>query len=117
ESITGGEFGRRIDPSPCDTVRPFARLPESPGGPMTASEEGIPRGRMRGLVVANALGSFNDNAWKIVVALLALRALRASGVAGPGLEMGAQRQASLAFIIFTVPLVLASLPAGVLADR
>src|SRR5947207_8543833 len=75
------------------------------------------RGWMRGLVAANAFGSFNDNAWKILVALLALRALKASGAAGPALEMAAQRQASLAFIIFTVPLVLASLPAGVLADR
>lgn len=74
-------------------------------------------GRIRGLVVANALGSFNDNAWKIVVALLALRALHASGVAGPALERAAQRQASLAFIIFTAPLVVMSLPAGALADR
>jgi acyl-[acyl-carrier-protein]-phospholipid O-acyltransferase/long-chain-fatty-acid--[acyl-carrier-protein] ligase len=84
---------------------------------MTSTETDAPRGRMRGLVAANALGSFNDNAWKILVALLALRALKASGVAGPALETAAQRQASLAFIIFTVPLVLASLPAGVLADR
>jgi len=85
---------------------------------MDTSEEGYAaRGRMRGLVAANALGSFNDNAWKIVVALLALRALRASGVAGPALEGAAQRQASLAFIIFTVPLVVMSLPAGALADR
>src|SRR5258708_27919179 len=60
-----------------------------------------------GLVVAQSLGSFNDNAWKQVVALLAVGAA-ASAAEG-------QERAAFAQIILMAPLMLVSLPAAVLA--
>ena len=73
---------------------------------------------LRGLLLAQFFGAFNDNAWKLIVALLAIRAARARiGVPGAALEAATQTQATLAFVVFTLPLVLVSLPAGVLADR
>src|SRR5205823_6673674 len=62
-----------------------------------------------GLVVAQSLGSFNDNAWKQIVALVAV-ATAASAAEG-------QVRASLVQIGLMIPLMLFSLPAGVLADR
>src|SRR5438067_11328290 len=64
---------------------------------------------LMGLLVAQALGSFNDNAWKQIVALLAVTTA-ASATQG-------QERAALAQIVLMVPLMLVSLPAGVLADR
>ncbi|HEX8204062.1 MAG TPA: MFS transporter, partial [Isosphaeraceae bacterium] len=64
---------------------------------------------MRGLLVAQFFGSFNDNAWKQVVALLA--------IATAGSDAEAQGGAALAQLALMVPLMLVSLPAGVLADR
>jgi acyl-[acyl-carrier-protein]-phospholipid O-acyltransferase/long-chain-fatty-acid--[acyl-carrier-protein] ligase len=64
---------------------------------------------LRGLLVSQAIGAFNDNAWKGVVVLLAM-ALVAT-------ETAKQKEASVAQIVFMVPLFLFSLPAGVLADR
>ncbi|MEA2567301.1 MAG: acyl-[acyl-carrier-protein]-phospholipid O-acyltransferase, partial [Actinomycetota bacterium] len=64
---------------------------------------------LRGLLVAQSLGAFNDNAWKQIVALLAVTTA-ASATAG-------QERAALAQVILMVPLMLVSLPAGVLADR
>src|SRR5574342_743582 len=73
---------------------------------------------LRGLLLAQFCGAFNDNAWKLVVALLGMRAIAATGVlTGPALEAASQTQTTTAFVVFTVPLMLISLPAGVLADR
>src|SRR4051812_3063963 len=71
-----------------------------------------PAGRRRpllGLLVAQFLGSFNDNAWKQIVILLA--------VASAASEAQGQERAAVVQIILMVPLMLVSLPAGVLADR
>ncbi len=64
---------------------------------------------MRGLFIAQFLGTFNDNAWKQLVILLAIAAA-ASQVEG-------QERTAIAQIILMVPLMVISLPAGVLADR
>ena len=52
-----------------------------------------------------------------MVALLAIRQATAQMTPGPELEAAAQTQTALAFIIFTLPLVLLSLVGGTLADR
>jgi acyl-[acyl-carrier-protein]-phospholipid O-acyltransferase/long-chain-fatty-acid--[acyl-carrier-protein] ligase len=72
---------------------------------------------LRGLLIAQFFGAFNDNAWKLMVALLAIRQATAQMTPGPELEAAAQTQTALAFIIFTLPLVLLSLVGGTLADR
>ncbi|MCE9536362.1 MAG: MFS transporter, partial [Nitrospirae bacterium] len=72
---------------------------------------------LRGLLIAQFCGAFNDNAWKLMVALLAIRQATAQLAPGPELETAAQTQTALTFIIFTLPLVLLSLVGGTLADR
>ncbi|MEO5954337.1 MAG: acyl-[ACP]--phospholipid O-acyltransferase [Nitrospiraceae bacterium] len=72
---------------------------------------------LRGLLIAQFCGAFNDNAWKLMVALLAIRQATAQMAPGPELETAAQTQTALTFIIFTLPLVLLSLVGGTLADR
>ena len=73
---------------------------------------------LRGLLIAQFLGVFNDNAWKLFVVLLAIRAAAArTGASGPLFEAASQEQATIALVVFTIPLVLVSLPAGVVADR
>ena len=72
---------------------------------------------LRGLLIAQFFGAFNDNAWKLMVALLAIRQATAGMAPGPELETAAQTQTALTFIIFTLPLVLLSLVGGTLADR
>jgi acyl-[acyl-carrier-protein]-phospholipid O-acyltransferase/long-chain-fatty-acid--[acyl-carrier-protein] ligase len=64
---------------------------------------------MRGLFIAQFLGSFNDNAWKQIVIFLAIAAA-SSPAEG-------QAHTAIAQIVLMIPLVLISLPAGVLADR
>ncbi|QDU60792.1 Bifunctional protein Aas [Planctomycetes bacterium Pan216] len=71
--------------------------------------------RLGGLLVAQFFGAFNDNAWKLIVAFLAMRALAAPGEAIE--EAASQRQLTIAMIVFSIPYILASLPAGLLADR
>lgn len=73
------------------------------------------RGRLGALLVSQLFGAFNDNAWKLLVIVLAKRAL----VDLPGDERAADEQelAKLAFVVFTLPLLVFSLPAGFLADR
>ncbi|MCH7823426.1 MAG: MFS transporter, partial [Acidobacteria bacterium] len=71
---------------------------------------------LRGLLVAQFFGAFNDNALKIFVALMAMRNL---GLA-PGsaaFETASQAEATKAFVALTLPLMLASLPAAMIADR
>ena len=72
---------------------------------------------LRGLLIAQFCGAFNDNAWKLMVALLAIRQATAGMPPGPVLETIAQTQTAMAFVIFTLPLVLLSLVGGTLADR
>jgi acyl-[acyl-carrier-protein]-phospholipid O-acyltransferase/long-chain-fatty-acid--[acyl-carrier-protein] ligase len=72
---------------------------------------------LRGLLIAQFCGAFNDNAWKLMVALLAIRHATSQMAPGPELETAAQTQTALAFVIFTLPLVLLSLVGGTLADR
>jgi len=72
---------------------------------------------LRGLLIAQFCGAFNDNAWKLMVALLGIRQLSALIAPGPELETASQTQTTLAFVVFTLPLALVSVVAGVLADR
>lgn len=73
---------------------------------------------LRALLIAQSLGVFNDNAWKIIVFLLAIRRITSQvGASRPAFEAASQTQATIAFLVFTLPLLLFSLPAGVLADR
>ncbi len=70
------------------------------------------------LITANFFGAFNDNAWKMIVAFLAIR----SATAGlqPGSEQFenlSQLQTTITFVVFTLPIVIFSLPAGMIADR
>ncbi|HJT20229.1 MAG TPA: acyl-[ACP]--phospholipid O-acyltransferase [Nitrospira sp.] len=72
---------------------------------------------LRGLLIAQFCGAFNDNAWKLTVALLGIRQVAAIVAPGPELEAASQNQTTLAFVVFTLPLALVSIVAGVLADR
>ena len=72
---------------------------------------------LRGLLVAQFFGAFNDNAWKLMVALLAIKQLASQIGAGAEYESAAQVQTTITFVVFTVPLVVVSIFAGVFADR
>jgi len=71
---------------------------------------------LKGLLVAQFFGAFNDNALKVFVALLAIRNLTVvPGTAA--FEAASQAEATKAFIALTLPLMLVSLPAAWIADR
>ena len=72
---------------------------------------------LRGLLIAQFFGAFNDNAWKLLVALLAMRQLAAHMGTGLEYESAAQAETTLTFVVFTLPLVVVSIFAGVFADR
>ncbi|HKC94394.1 MAG TPA: MFS transporter, partial [Nitrospira sp.] len=72
---------------------------------------------LRGLLIAQFCGAFNDNAWKLMVALLAIRQLASTMTPGSEFETASQTQTTLAFVVFTAPLALVSTVAGLLADR
>lgn len=78
---------------------------------MTTTPVPPPRRPLAGLLLAQFLGAFNDNAFKMVVLLLSLAAVPA------GDEAGSQYQTTLAFVVFTLPLMLGSLPAMAIGDR
>jgi len=78
---------------------------------MTDPNRPTPRHPLAGLLVAQFLGAFNDNAFKMVVLLLALAQVAA------GDEAADQYETTLAFVVFTLPLMLGSLPAMALGDR
>ncbi|HEY4831462.1 MAG TPA: MFS transporter, partial [Waddliaceae bacterium] len=80
----------------------------------TSSEALQPKRPLLGLLVAQFLGAFNDNAWKLIVFTLATRLIAPSA---DNFESESQFQASLGFILFLLPMLLFSLPAGALADR
>jgi len=70
------------------------------------------------LLVAQALAVFNDNAWKMIVIVLAGRAIDArAGLDAADREAASQTQTMAAMLALTLPLLLFSLPGGVLADR
>jgi acyl-[acyl-carrier-protein]-phospholipid O-acyltransferase/long-chain-fatty-acid--[acyl-carrier-protein] ligase len=62
-----------------------------------------------GIVLAQSIGAFNDNAWKQLVALL--------GTAAVATEAATQSKTATAQISLLIPLMLMSLPAGMIADR
>ena len=66
---------------------------------------------LRGLLIAQFCGAFNDNAWKLMVALLAIRQLASTTAPGPDFEAASQTQTTLAFVVFTFPLVVVSIVA------
>jgi len=71
-----------------------------------------------GLLVAQFFGAFNDNAWKLIVALLAIKQVAASaGVSESAFEVASQAKTTQAFVIFTLPLMVVSAFAGVFSDR
>ncbi len=72
---------------------------------------------LRGLLIAQFCGAFNDNAWKLMVALLAIGQAAATVGSGPAFEAASQTRTTVAFVVFTLPLMLVSLVAGVFADR
>lgn len=84
---------------------------------MSDGEHHQRRAPLRGLLIAQFFGAFNDNAWKLMVALLAIKQLTAQTEAGPALEAASQAQTTLTFVVFTLPLVLVSIFAGVFSDR
>ena len=69
------------------------------------------RSPLLGLLVAQFFGAFNDNAFKMIVVLLAI------GAAQAGDEAAKQWAATLAMVVFTLPMMLGSLPAMALGDR
>ncbi|RMH06979.1 MAG: MFS transporter, partial [Nitrospirae bacterium] len=77
----------------------------------------VSRSPLRGLLIAQFLGAFNDNAWKLLVTLLAIRQLAAHMAPGPQFEAASQAQTTLTFVVFTFPLIVVSLVAGVFSDR
>ncbi len=88
-----------------DKIDPNA---ESESESKVQSDESRWRG-LRGLIVTQFFGAFNDNAWKQFLILLAIGGLAS--------ESQGQLWTALAQIILLTPFLLFSLPAGVLADR
>lgn len=80
----------------------------------TSSETWQPKHPLLGLLVAQFLGAFNDNAWKLIVFTLATRLIAPTA---NNFESESQFQASLGFILFLLPMLLFSLLGGALADR
>ncbi len=72
---------------------------------------------LRGLLIAQFFGAFNDNAWKLMVALLAIKQLAAQMGTGLAYESAAHAQTTMTFVVFTLPLVVVSIFAGVFSDR
>ncbi|MEC7840303.1 MAG: MFS transporter [Chlamydiota bacterium] len=72
---------------------------------------------IRGLLLSQFLGAFNDNAWKIIVFTLATRSLISGNMNSAEFEYGSQMKATLALMVFLIPMLIFSLPAGSLADR
>ena len=76
------------------------------------------RPRLAGLLVGQFTPAFNDNAFKLLVALIAIAAIpEVAGRSAAETEAAAEWATTLTFVTFTVPLLLLSLPAGALADR
>ncbi|HSR53903.1 MAG TPA: acyl-[ACP]--phospholipid O-acyltransferase [Acidobacteriota bacterium] len=72
---------------------------------------------IRHLLVTQFFGAFNDNAWKLAVTFLAIRSSGLEPDSAEGLQSTSQLMTTLTFCVLTVPLIVFSLPAGMLADR
>ena len=73
---------------------------------------------LRNLLFVQFFGAFNDNAWKLIVTLLGIRAVeRLFDTDDPMLQQASQWETTVAFGVLMLPLVLFSLPAALLADR
>ncbi|MBM4061886.1 MAG: MFS transporter [Planctomycetes bacterium] len=80
---------------------------------MTETTARPPRHPLAGLLVAQFFGAFNDNAFKMAVVLLGIDAAARAG----GGEADKQAVATLAMVVFTLPLMFGSLPAMAFGDR
>ncbi len=65
--------------------------------------------RLKGVLVAQIFGQFNDQAWKQIVILLAMATVAS--------EAAKQERTAIVTMMLLIPLTIISLPAGVLADR
>lgn len=63
------------------------------------------------LLIAQFFGAFNDNAFKMIVALIGMAAVADQG------EVASQEVARNVFVVLTLPLMLGSIPAMVFGDR
>ena len=70
----------------------------------TPLPKAVRRRGFTGLMISQALGAFNDNAFKMIVALLGIAAVHDGG------EAAKQSVTTLAMVVFTLPLMLFSLP-------
>ena len=84
---------------------------------MSNGERHPNRSPLRGLLITQFFGAFNDNAWKLMIALLAIKQLSSQIGTGPEFEAASQAQTTLTFVVFTLPLMLVSIFAGVFSDR
>ncbi len=75
-----------------------------------------PKSRLAPLFATQFLWAFNDNAWKWLVALLLVDHATA-GLLPAEVERESLRQLTIAFVVFTLPLMLFSIPAVSVADR
>ena len=92
----------------------MSSFPDSGVSPVVAQQESDRKAAGRahpllGLLAAQALGAFNDNAWKQIVVLLAMSSTASAAVS--------QQKAALAQVVLLIPLILFNLPGGMLADR
>src|SRR5690242_1249525 len=69
----------------------------------TAGAVAPPRHPLRGLLVAQAIGAFNDNAWKQVVILLLMATVVGHAAAA---ESARQGKAAFAQVVLIIPLFL-----------
>ncbi len=103
-------------PDVASAVNPAVSAQVGRTAPWAPTAPVVRGGSLAGLLVAQFFGAFNDNAWNMMVALLAIRGLpKLTDVAA--FEALAQKETTWAFVIFTLPFVFVSLPAGLLADR
>jgi acyl-[acyl-carrier-protein]-phospholipid O-acyltransferase/long-chain-fatty-acid--[acyl-carrier-protein] ligase len=87
------------------------------GQPEIPKLEPAPRVRIRALLAAQALAVFNDNALRLALALAGIASVTSGLTAPEARAAAAQTYAMRVFVVFTLPLALMSIPAGVLADR
>lgn len=70
-----------------------------------------------GLLISQFMGAFNDNAWKLMIFTLATRHLLNEGIDSTTMEYESQMNATIALMVFLIPMLLFSLPAGAFADK
>ncbi|MHC5072212.1 MAG: MFS transporter, partial [Planctomycetota bacterium] len=86
----------------------------------TASTDHVwPKRPLAGLLTAQFFGAFNDNAMKLMIALIAgnLAAQAMADASSLAKEKAQQWEITVAFMVFTFPLMAFSLPSALLADR